>query len=226
MKVLFGNRRAIKVMQWPVPHPTSATRMPASRRGMSPSGFPRYALNRSSSYRGRLRRSIRPVNSGWKALYGTPPPVRNASATSGMTRFMSGNISTMLVRLRLDEPVSIAACSRGSRYVSLARRVLDDPAADHGGQPLPHVALAEPGLPGDLGAGRRAHRGHGLEEADAPADLQHEGHGGALEVAHHELRERLGLRPVELRLGHRRLALYRPRLRPPGSRRPREARSR
>src|SRR2546430_7840612 len=60
---------------------------------------------------------MRPVKSGWKALYGTPPPVRNASATSGMTRVMSGNISTMLVRFRVDAPVRPAACSRGSRYV-------------------------------------------------------------------------------------------------------------
>ena len=48
-------------------------------------------------------------------LDGTPWPVRNASATSGMTRFMSGNISAMPVRFLLEEPVRPAACSRGSR---------------------------------------------------------------------------------------------------------------
>ena len=77
-------------------------------------------------------------------------------------------------------------------------RVLDDAAAHHGGQPFPDVALVEAGLLGDLGAGDSPDLRHRVEQPDPPADLEHEGDGGAFEVANHELSERSGLRPVEL----------------------------
>jgi hypothetical protein len=50
---------------------------------------------------------------------------------------------------------------------------------------------------------------HRLEQADAPAHLEHHADRGALEVANHHLGERPGLRSVELRLGHRGLSSLR-----------------
>jgi len=102
------------------------------------------------------------------------------------------------------------ACSRGAD--TCGRRPRIDDARRPSRPAIPHVALVEAGLVGDSERWWPDPSSHRLEEADPPAELQHERNGGALEVANHELVNALASL-VELRSARR--SLYRPRLTPP-----------
>jgi hypothetical protein len=92
----------------------------------------------------------------------------------------------------------------GRQPVAAGRRIEDDqPPGDHGGQPLAHVALREPGAFGDDGAARRRQAGHGIEEAAAVADRGHDGNGPVVQNAGEPFGEALRLGRIEGEHGRR-----------------------
>ncbi len=72
----------------------------------------------------------------------------------------------------------------------LGRVVVDEAGGHHTAQPLPHVALVEPGGVGDLGAGRRWERGQGVEEAGLVAEAGEDADGAVVEDADAPARRR------------------------------------
>jgi hypothetical protein len=99
--------------------------------------------------------------------------------------------------LAVPDRVSPLRVHRGQAVGVGVGVVFDHAAGGHGPEPLAHVALVQLGGVGDLLAGRRRQRGHGVEEPRAVAGGDHQQHGGAI----HPVAEAVGKSRAGRRLG-------------------------
>ncbi len=98
----------------PVPHPTSATRLPVSRRGTSPGTAGSHRETRNVRWDGVCARAMARITASPYASKLTPPPLTVASATPSIWDMNNGIMSrNPAMKYGLVSSARNRACSGG-----------------------------------------------------------------------------------------------------------------